>query len=53
MGHQSYRASGLNLVIAVIVCWNTLYMGQAVDDLSSCLVAERCRDQVRCAIEEL
>ena len=25
--NQSYRASGLNLVIAAIVYWNTVYMG--------------------------
>ena len=30
---QQYRASGLNLVIAVIVYWNTTYMAEAVDHL--------------------
>ncbi len=30
---QEFRASGLNLVTAVIVYWNTLYMGRAVDHL--------------------
>ena len=30
---QEFRASGLNLVTAAIVYWNTLYMGRAVDHL--------------------
>jgi TnpA family transposase len=30
---QQFRASGLNLVTAAIVYWNTLYMGLAVDHL--------------------
>jgi TnpA family transposase len=30
---QEFRASGLNLVIAAIIYWNTLYMGRAVDHL--------------------
>ncbi len=29
--NQSYRASGLNLVTAAIVYWNTVYLGRAVD----------------------
>ena len=28
--NQSYRASGLNLVTAAIVYWNTVYLGRAV-----------------------
>ncbi len=32
---QQYRASGLNLVIAAIVYWNTLYMDTAVQHLRS------------------
>ena len=28
--NQSYRASGLNLVTAAIVYWNTMYLGRAV-----------------------
>lgn len=32
--NQSYRASGLNLVIAAIVYWNTVYMGRAVAHLN-------------------
>ncbi len=32
---QLYRASGLNLVIAAIVYWNTTYMADAVDHLRS------------------
>jgi TnpA family transposase len=31
--NQSYRASGLNLVTAAIVYWNTVYLGQAVQHL--------------------
>lgn len=30
---QMYRASGLQLVIAAIVLWNTVYLSQAVDSL--------------------
>jgi TnpA family transposase len=30
---QQFRASGLNLVTAAIVYWNTLYMGRAVEHL--------------------
>jgi TnpA family transposase len=30
---QHYRASGLNLVVALIATWNTLYLGQAIDTL--------------------
>jgi microsomal dipeptidase-like Zn-dependent dipeptidase len=30
---QQYRASGLNLVIAAIVYWNTTYMAEAVEHL--------------------
>ena len=33
--NQSYRASGLNLVIAAIVYWNTLYMDRVVEHLRS------------------
>jgi TnpA family transposase len=32
---QQYRASGLNLVIAAIICWNSTYMADAVDYLRS------------------
>ena len=31
--NQNFRASGLNLVIAAIVYWNTLYMERAVEHL--------------------
>ncbi len=31
--NQGYRASGLSLVTAAIVCWNTVYLGRAVDHL--------------------
>ena len=31
---QFYRASGLNLLINVIVCWNTLYLEPAFADLN-------------------
>jgi hypothetical protein len=33
--NQSYRTSGLNLVIAAIAYWNMLYMGRAVEHLRS------------------
>lgn len=36
---QQYRASGLNLVIAAIVYWNTLYMSRAVDHLRATSMA--------------
>jgi hypothetical protein len=31
--NQHYRASGLNLVVAAIVLWNTVYLGRAVHGL--------------------
>jgi TnpA family transposase len=31
--NQRYRASGLNLVVAAIVLWNTVYLGRAVQAL--------------------
>jgi len=31
--NQRYRASGLNLVVAAIVLWNTIYLGRAVNAL--------------------
>ncbi len=31
--NQEHRASGLNLVIAAVALWNTLYMQRAVDHL--------------------
>ena len=33
--NQSYRASGLNLAVAAIILWNTVYIGRAVDELRS------------------
>ena len=33
--NQSYRASGLNLAVAAIILWNTVYLGRAVDELRS------------------
>src|SRR5208282_3276472 len=33
--NQRYRASGLNLAVAAITLWNTLYLGRAVDQLRS------------------
>ena len=33
--NQRYRASGLNLAVAAIILWNTVYLGRAVDDLRS------------------
>jgi TnpA family transposase len=32
--HQRYRASGLNLVVAAIVLWNTVYLQRAVQALA-------------------
>jgi TnpA family transposase len=31
--NQRYRASGLNLVVAAIVLWNTVYLGRAIHAL--------------------
>ena len=31
---QRYRASGLNLVVAAIIFWNTVYLNRAIDALS-------------------
>jgi TnpA family transposase len=31
--NQQYRASGLNLVVAAIILWNTVYLGRAVEAL--------------------
>jgi hypothetical protein len=33
--NQRYRASGLNLVVAAIILWNTVYLGCAVEELRS------------------
>jgi TnpA family transposase len=33
--NQRYRASGLNLAVATIILWNTVYLGRAVDELRS------------------
>jgi TnpA family transposase len=33
--NQRYRASGLNLAVAAITLWNTVYLGRAVDQLRS------------------
>jgi TnpA family transposase len=33
--NQRYRASGLNLVVAAIILWNTIYLQRAVDHLRS------------------
>jgi len=33
--NQSYRASGLNLAVAAIILWNTVYLGRVVDELRS------------------
>jgi len=31
--NQRYRASGLNLAVAAIILWNTVYLGRAVEEL--------------------
>jgi TnpA family transposase len=33
--NQRYRASGLNLAVAAITLWNTVYLGRAVEELRS------------------
>jgi 5-carboxymethyl-2-hydroxymuconate isomerase len=33
--NQRYRASGLNLAVAAVILWNTVYLGRAVDQLRS------------------
>ena len=33
--NQRYRASGLTLVVAAIILWNTVYLGRAIDDLKA------------------
>ena len=33
--NQRYRASGLNLTVAAIILWNTVYLGRAADELRS------------------
>ena len=33
--NQRYRASGLNLVVAAIVLWNTVYLQRAIDTCRS------------------
>ena len=33
--NQSHRASGLNLLVAAIILWNTVYLQRAVDHLHS------------------
>jgi 5-carboxymethyl-2-hydroxymuconate isomerase len=33
--NQSYRASGLNLAVAAMILWNTVYLGRAIDELRS------------------
>ena len=33
--NQRYRASGLNLAVAAIILWNTVYLGRAINELRS------------------
>src|SRR5208282_4536061 len=33
--NQRYRASGLNLAVAAIILWNSVYLGRAVEELRS------------------
>jgi TnpA family transposase len=33
--NQRYRASGLNLAVAAIILWNTVYLGRAIDERRS------------------
>ena len=32
---NQYRASGLNLAVAAVILWNTVYLGRVVDELRS------------------
>lgn len=34
--NRRYRASGLNLVVAAIVLWNTVYLERAIQALRAC-----------------
>ena len=40
---QRYRASGLNLIIAAIVLWNTVYLERATLSLEKTGQGKRCR----------
>jgi hypothetical protein len=33
--NQSYRASGLNLLVAAVILWNTRYLEQALADIGT------------------
>jgi len=44
--NQRYRASGLNLVVAAIVLWNTVYLQRAIDYLRSHGVTPKSHDLV-------
>ena len=33
VSNQCYRASGLNLLAAAIILWNTVYLAKAVEEL--------------------
>lgn len=44
--NQRYRASGLNLVVAAIILWNTVYLQRAVDHLRSRGVTPQPQDLV-------
>ena len=33
--NQRYRTSGLTLVVAAIILWNTVYLSRAIDDLKA------------------
>lgn len=37
--NQTYRASGLNLLVAAIILWNTRYLAAAFDALRACGIA--------------
>jgi len=41
---QQHRAGGLNLVVAAIILWNTVYMGRAIDALRA--GGERISDEL-------
>jgi len=49
--NQRYRASGLNLVVAAVILWNTVYLSHAVAELGS--HGERVREDLLAHIAPL
>jgi TnpA family transposase len=42
--NQCYRASGLNLVVAAIILWNTVYLGKAITGTAQKAVILHAKD---------